>query len=294
MYLWSEGSGAAPFPPWSQAHVTTIAFSSAAGGHDILAIGRINGLVSLWAVGEDCPRAEAKHSCGVAYVAWKPCLSRRYCLPGVSRECVRVEELLVGDEMGNVFYYAVEWATSIPGEPHPLEANMILIKRLNTHTQQICGITWSPDGEQVATGGNDNMCVLYDVNSGLPYDQDEPENEMVVRHKWPHSAAVKAIAFCPWQKSLVATGKYIKYKNMSNANQSRRWFKRSMHSFLSYLLWCYTRYFTCISTDYIFGLVDNSQRDCGYIWVCQSRASHQDCRFLMARMSQDCLNTMGR
>ena len=30
------------------------------------------------------------------------------------------------------------------------------------------------------------------------------------KHRWPHGAAVKAIAFCPWREGLVATGGGLK------------------------------------------------------------------------------------
>ncbi|KAF3290828.1 hypothetical protein TWF970_000090 [Orbilia oligospora] len=82
---------------------------------------------------------------------------------------------------------------------------------MKVHTQQICGIAWSTDASQVATGGNDNQCILFDVETPKDEDSDsrdadEPNRELIIRHKWSHQAAVKAIAFCPWQKSLIATG----------------------------------------------------------------------------------------
>ncbi|EWC48807.1 hypothetical protein DRE_00112 [Drechslerella stenobrocha 248] len=88
---------------------------------------------------------------------------------------------------------------------------MTLVRRMKVHTQQICGIAWSIDASQVATGGNDNQCILFDVETPKnedsdSQDADEPNRELIIRHKWTHSAAVKAIAFCPWQKSLIATG----------------------------------------------------------------------------------------
>lgn len=49
----------------------------------------------------------------------------------------------------------------------------------------------------LAIGGNDNSCTLWDISS-----IQEPKLQFIL----PHNAAVKAVAFCPWSKSLLATG----------------------------------------------------------------------------------------
>lgn len=126
---------------------------------------------------------------------------------------VETEELLVGDEFGNVYYYAVEWngMRESPG-PGSTDATMTLLKRIVVHSQQICGLAWSGDGEQFATGGNDNVACLFDASDVVSKRRDATERgeENVIeggeKHRWLHGAAVKALAFCPWQKSLVATG----------------------------------------------------------------------------------------
>lgn len=33
------------------------------------------------------------------------------------------------------------------------------------HRQEVCGLKWSPNGQQLASGGNDNMLCIWDVNS---------------------------------------------------------------------------------------------------------------------------------
>lgn len=63
------------------------------------------------------------------------------------------------------------------------------------HTQEVCGLKWSPDGTQLASGGNDNVCAIWDVAHSTP------------KYTFTDScAAVKALAWCPWQKNLLATG----------------------------------------------------------------------------------------
>jgi cell division cycle protein 20 (cofactor of APC complex) len=69
------------------------------------------------------------------------------------------------------------------------------LSTLENHTQEICGLKWSDDGLQLASGGNDNVVNVWDVN------QTSAKFTFT-----DHTAAVKALAWCPWQKDLLATG----------------------------------------------------------------------------------------
>jgi cell division cycle 20, cofactor of APC complex len=73
--------------------------------------------------------------------------------------------------------------------------------RLNTftcHSQEVCGLKWSPSGTQLASGGNDNALHIYDAQS---------LSNGTFRHKLvAHQAAVKALAWCPWQANVLASG----------------------------------------------------------------------------------------
>lgn len=44
---------------------------------------------------------------------------------------------------------------------------MTLVAKITLHSQQICGLAWSLDGEFFASGGNDNLCCLTEVNKIL-------------------------------------------------------------------------------------------------------------------------------
>lgn len=70
------------------------------------------------------------------------------------------------------------------------------IAELVSHTGEVCGLEWRADGAQLATGGNDNLVSIWDARS-----LNAPKFT-----KTNHRAAVKALAWCPWQSNLLATG----------------------------------------------------------------------------------------
>lgn len=42
---------------------------------------------------------------------------------------------------------------------------MQCVAYITVHTQQICGLSWSPAGTLFATGGNDNLCFLFETET---------------------------------------------------------------------------------------------------------------------------------
>ncbi|CAJ2510656.1 Uu.00g062810.m01.CDS01 [Anthostomella pinea] len=59
---------------------------------------------------------------------------------------------------------------------------MTLLARIKVHSQQICGLAWSPNGTQFATGGNDNLCCLFDVDKVIGTEEKgSPEAEPTTR-----------------------------------------------------------------------------------------------------------------
>jgi cell division cycle 20, cofactor of APC complex len=70
------------------------------------------------------------------------------------------------------------------------------ISTFRAHEQEVCGLKWSPDGSQLASGGNDNMLYIWDQAA-----QERPVHSMD-----QHQAAVKALAWCPWQRNVLASG----------------------------------------------------------------------------------------
>jgi cell division cycle 20, cofactor of APC complex len=69
------------------------------------------------------------------------------------------------------------------------------VAELRGHAGEVCGLEWRHDGAQLASGGNDNLVNIWDARSSIPKFT-----------KSNHRAAVKAIAWCPWQTNLLATG----------------------------------------------------------------------------------------
>ncbi|KAG5955598.1 hypothetical protein E4U57_003297 [Claviceps arundinis] len=215
---------------------------------------------------EAAPRFEIQQPCAVACISWRPRAVPRFSSkPCSSNILIPTEDLIVGDECGELYYYLVEWSEN-GRDPWP--GSVTLVVRISLHSQQICGLAWSSNGDFFASGGNDNLCALFEVSRILSlehidtrqdisgsvdvstrgatdqqlqvqipastellhytsFGRQEPHSSFprarsgIIRflpntvrrltlgcelQKWPHRAAVKAIAFCPWLEGLVATG----------------------------------------------------------------------------------------
>ncbi|XP_063048683.1 cell division cycle protein 20 homolog [Engraulis encrasicolus] len=75
------------------------------------------------------------------------------------------------------------------------------IATLSAHSQEVCGLKWSPDGRFLASGGNDNMVYVW------PGIQENVANMRTpFRSINEHQGAVKALAWCPWQANVLASG----------------------------------------------------------------------------------------
>lgn len=96
------------------------------------------------------------------------------------------------------------------------------------HQQEVCGLAWSPDGSTLASGGNENLLCLWDAamssaNSGWSGNRSSSgggrasstggglralnQNSSTPRFQMTqHQAAVKALAWCPFQRNVLASG----------------------------------------------------------------------------------------
>ncbi|KAF2141366.1 uncharacterized protein K452DRAFT_229057 [Aplosporella prunicola CBS 121167] len=233
VYLWSETQGVGTPEslniPYA-AHVTSVSFSSTQGGQAILAIGRADGGVALWSVFEQEPRFNSSQPSPVSCLSFSPNTAKRPSIRD-SSIMVNTEQLLIGDELGHIYFYSVEWPDATTRDLFDWQGAMTILCKLSVHTQQICGIVWSLQSEFFATGGNDNHCCLFEtkrVISLLPQQypittHQNPDGSYGytvtpgqgpipsldvtnAKHRFTLNAAVKAIAFCPWQRGLLAIG----------------------------------------------------------------------------------------
>ncbi|KAI0531686.1 WD40-repeat-containing domain protein [Xylaria digitata] len=176
LYGWSEATGVnllnASIKDGSW--LTSVAFSSEKGNKSILAFGRSNGYLSLMSLFDSLlPRFEAQQPAPVACLCWRPTVTMRPSLsPTKAGLMVATEDLLVGDEMGDIYYYSIEWPAAWEVARENWPGAMTLLVRIKVHSQQICGLAWSPTGADFATGGNDNLCCLFHADKVLETESE--------------------------------------------------------------------------------------------------------------------------
>ncbi|MFS7908280.1 putative transcription factor WD40-like family [Helianthus anomalus] len=83
-----------------------------------------------------------------------------------------------------------------------------IVETYSGHHQEVCGLKWSASGQHLASGGNDNLVHIWDRSMATQY----------LHRLEDHTAAVKALAWCPFQSNLLASGggggdKCIKFWN---------------------------------------------------------------------------------
>uniref|UniRef100_A0A5F8G213 Cell division cycle 20 n=1 Tax=Monodelphis domestica TaxID=13616 RepID=A0A5F8G213_MONDO len=134
-----------------------------------LAVGTSSAEVQLWDVQQQKRlRNMSSHTARVGALSWNS-----YILSSGSRS-------------GHVHHHDVRVA-----EHH--------VATLSGHSQEVCGLRWSPDGRYLASGGNDN---LVNVWPSAPGDGGWAPLQTFTQHV----GAVKAVAWCPWQSNVLATG----------------------------------------------------------------------------------------
>ena len=63
------------------------------------------------------------------------------------------------------------------------------------HMQEICGLKFSPDNNYIASGGNDNQLLVWDLRQ-MKLHASLGE----------HEAAIKALSWCPKKKNILVSG----------------------------------------------------------------------------------------
>lgn len=170
VYLWNAGTGNIEQLLELEGNDYVCSLSWIQDGH-CLAVGTTNGTVELW----DCTRSKKLrimegHSARIGSLAWNS-----YILSSGSRS-------------GQIIH-------------HDVRQRDHQVATLSGHTQEVCGLKWSPDGKYLASGGNDNVLNIWQTVSEALYSNSTPLHTFTA-----HQAAVKALSWCPWQPHILASG----------------------------------------------------------------------------------------
>lgn len=155
-----------------------------------LAIGTSNAQVQIWDVtAVKLLKTLQTHESRVSSLSWEP----------------HGTLLSSGSQSGSIHHYDIR-------DPQPVATHEV-----NAHSLEVCGLRWSPTGRLLASGGNDNTVNVWDPFSTAT-------GWRAPSHTFSqHTAAVKALAWCPWQHNILATGggtadQYIRAWNVFTGN----------------------------------------------------------------------------
>lgn len=149
-----------------------------------LAVGVSTGEVQMWdtAVGAKVRTLQA-HSARVGTLAWR---DEAHLCSGSRDATIKQHDMRIGAQ----------------GQPGMLVG----------HQQEVCGLEWSPDGHMLASGGNENFLCLWDAAMSGSRNSNIVQDGSALFRQSPrviledHCAAVKAIAWSPHQRNLLASG----------------------------------------------------------------------------------------
>ncbi|XP_061357613.1 B-type cell cycle switch protein ccs52B [Gastrolobium bilobum] len=96
---------------------------------------------------------------------------------------------------------------------HDMRVSSDFVGKLVGHKSEVCGLKWSCDDRELASGGNDNQLLVWNQQSHQP-----------TLRLTEHTAAVKAIAWSPHQNNLLVSGggtadRCIRFWNTTNGHQ---------------------------------------------------------------------------
>lgn len=198
VYVWNATTGSVDLAAECQHSVSSLNWSPDCF---YLSIGLSNGAVEIWDMetGKKLRTMVGSHNSRVGVHSWNDHL------------------LSSGDRDGLIVHNDVRISNHI-------------VQRLEGHAGEVCGMSWRGDGQQLASGGNDNLVNIWDSRTSIP-----------LFSKTAHNAAVKALSWCPDQFSLLATGGGSACKNIHfwNSATGSRVNTIQTHSQVSSLHWGY-------------------------------------------------------
>ncbi len=83
---------------------------------------------------------------------------------------------------------------------HDVRIQNHVVGKMLHHSQEVCGLAWSPDGTYLASGANDNTLCITEA-SAFTSMNTAPKHVLT-----EHQAAVKALAWSPHERNLLASG----------------------------------------------------------------------------------------
>ncbi|KAI9322877.1 WD40-repeat-containing domain protein [Dichotomocladium elegans] len=104
---------------------------------------------------------------------------------------------------------------------HDVRVPQHKVAELVGHQDEVCGLKWRSDGGMLASGGNDNIVNLWDARATKPkYTKTNHRGAIKASRSFYLNQPHTAIAWCPWNMNLVATGGGREDKNIHFWNAS--------------------------------------------------------------------------
>ncbi|KAF6010417.1 hypothetical protein HII13_003192 [Brettanomyces bruxellensis] len=177
LYTWSEGTGTLAMQKLNNEMISSMSYNY--GG--ILALGTKGGNIAVYDKGSRLISDTCifRSKTGISCIKWLH----------------NQEYFFAGNDTGEIGLF--EFRKAISNTPGGTEYNLVKLATFSCNRQQICGIDVNYKNTQMAVGCNENKCTIYDIS--IP-------TRIVRMHSLEHKAAVKAVAFCPWMPTLLATG----------------------------------------------------------------------------------------
>lgn len=156
-------------------YVTSVSWSTIPGHTKYIAIGTSNSRIQLWD-GEALTQVRTLngHTARVSSLAWNS------------------QWLSSGGRDSVIFQ-------------HDVRASRNICQRYKGHQQEVCGLKWNDDGTTLASGGNENFLCVWDAAISAR-NSNRAENYQPRLLLTQHKAAVKALAWCPFRRDLLASG----------------------------------------------------------------------------------------
>jgi cell division cycle protein 20 (cofactor of APC complex) len=173
VYLWDASSGSIKelmnVDSDPNDYISSVSWIQQGGSH--LAIGTASNSVQLWdAQAGKQVRTLGGHSSRIGALAWN-----NHILTSGSRDTTIIN--------------------------HDVRVQNHIVGTMRQHTQEVCGLAWSPDGSYLASGANDNTLCIWDAATSQQSQNAQPKHVLT-----DHQAAVKALAWSPHERNLLASG----------------------------------------------------------------------------------------